>query len=85
MTRDECLRAIGAAFGNAPTWAAAGTWLCRVDGSPKREVTLAPAFVNRNVLGAGLAPAELTALLRGLDTQRWTIRKPDNVRTISLE
>jgi hypothetical protein len=85
MTRDECLRAIGAAFGNAPAWSAAGTWLCHVDGSPRREITLSPSVVNRNVLGAGIAPDQFTVLLQGIAAQRWLVRKPDGGPTIKLK
>jgi hypothetical protein len=83
MTRDECLRAIGAAFGMVRVEASAGLWSVRVGTTPPCEVVLMPSFVKAHIDCSGMTPEELTRRIKHAPDSAWaTVQKP--FRTLVL-
>jgi hypothetical protein len=71
MTRDECLRAVSAAFKDVYTWAVVSSWHIKVETKPPRELVLSQRFVETAVLGCGMTPAMLTQHIVDLPESEW--------------
>lgn len=69
--RNRYLDAVSAAFGNARIISPSGTWQVIVESTPKREITLMPSFVMRNITGGGMQPADLTNHLQSISDSSW--------------
>jgi hypothetical protein len=71
MTRDECLLAVSAAFGNTKVYSLVDTWQVIIETSPRREINMMPALVMRNIDGNGMQPDELKSYLQGIGESGW--------------
>lgn len=83
MTRDECLIAVSNAFDGTRAEAVVGFWNVRVSTMPPREVIFTPRFLNENVLGGRMTPAELTSYIKAIPDSRWAMQ-PDGLMMLPL-
>lgn len=72
MTRDECLKSVGAAFGEVNVEATSGLWCLRVKTDPECEVVLMPSFVNAHIDVDGMTPNELTERIKDAPEGHWS-------------
>lgn len=83
MTKDECLMAVSDAFDGARAEAVVGFWNVRVSTTPAREVIFTSRFLNENVLGGRMTPAELTDYIKAIPDTRWATQ-PDGLMMLPL-
>lgn len=83
MTRDECLIAVSNAFEGARAEASVGFWNVRVSTTPAREVIITSRFLDENVLGGRMTPAELTDYIKAIPDTRWATQ-PDGLMMLPL-
>jgi hypothetical protein len=83
MTRDDCLRAISNAFDGARAEAVVGFWNVRLSTSPAREVVITPHFLEKNVVGSGMTPDELTSHIKAIPDASWA-KQPDGLMILPL-
>jgi hypothetical protein len=83
MTRDECLIAVSNAFNGVRAEAAVGFWNVRVSTMPAREVIFSSRFLDENVFGGRMTPAELTDYIKAIPDIRWSTQ-PDGLMMLSL-
>lgn len=83
MKRDECLLAVSAAFGDVRTEAVSGYWNFHISTTPARELVLTESFLQRNVLGPGMTPVELTTHIKSIPETRWS-EQPDGTKILAL-
>ena len=83
MTRDECLIAVSNAFDGALAEARVGFWNVRVSTKPAREVIITSRFLEENVLGGRMTPAELTGYIKAIPDTRWATQ-PDGLMMLPL-
>jgi hypothetical protein len=83
MTRDECLLAISAAFGDVRVEAVVGYWNVRIATGPVRELVLTTPFVERNIIGECMTHAGLTSYIKAIPESRWAVHE-DGTKTLAL-
>lgn len=71
MTRDECLKAISAAFDGVYVWMIPGFWNIHISTEPKREIMLSDTFTRNNIDQEGISPDKLTNMIKSLDVGDW--------------